>query len=127
VRAALVAIPLLALAACAPGDQATYQISVHFPLHCDQPFADQVRAIAAMPGGKRAQASGEPYDYFNAEGGQTSYVVTRPEAPAHPAILIQQVEGGVQKTTGCAYGDRKAFDDLLAYIQGLGAAKGGGG
>jgi hypothetical protein len=130
VRAAALPVLAVALAACAPEKAPPPARTV--ALNCARPFADLAREIAALPGVKPAEASGEPYVYYNTEGGQVSYVVTDPKAPAHPAILMQQVtnEGGrrAMRTTGCAYGDRAAFEQLTSYLQGLGeAAKGSGG
>jgi len=39
------------------------------------------------------------------------------------AILMQQATGGQMKNTGCAYGDKLAYDQLMAYLTGLKAGR----
>ena len=76
-------------------------------------------AITAQPHLVPAGTVGaEPYSYYSAADGSASYLITRPGSPAHPAIMIQRVRNGVH-TTGCAYGDKKAYDELLAYLESL--------
>jgi hypothetical protein len=114
-RAALLAA--LALAACSktPGQaRASY-----LDLDCAKPFDAQVAAIVAQPRLVPAGTVGaEPYSYYSAADGSASYLITRPGSPAHPAIMIQRAQNGVH-TSGCAYGDKKAYDELLAYLENL--------
>ena len=68
-----------------------------------------------MPAGT---VSAEPYSYYSSADGRTSYLITRPGSPAHPAIMIQRARGGIT-TTGCRYGSQKGYDELLAYLESL--------
>jgi hypothetical protein len=61
----------------------------------------------------------QPYRFYSSDDGKTSYLITEPEAPAHPAIMIQVAKGGDVKTTGCAYGDKARYDELHAYLDSL--------
>lgn len=112
------ALPLLlTLAACSqkPSEQRT----TYADLDCAQPFDAQVAAIVAQPKLVPAGNVGsEPYSYYSAADGSVSYLVTRKGSPAHPAIMIQRAHNGVV-TTGCAYGDKRAYDELLAYLESL--------
>jgi hypothetical protein len=106
----------LALAACARQGE---QPAAYMDLDCAKPFDAQVAAITAQPKLVPAGVVGsEPYSYYSSADGRTSYLVTRPGSPAHPAIIIQRAQGGV-KTSGCAYGDKAAYDELLAYMESL--------
>ena len=112
-----IAFVVLALAACS---QSPAEPPVtYLDLDCKQPFDAQVAAITAqkqlVPAGT---VGSEPYLYYSSADGRTSYLVTRPGSPAHPAIMIQKAANGVT-TSGCAYGDRKAFDELKAYLESL--------
>jgi hypothetical protein len=108
---------LLTLAACAPkpGEQAVKYLD----LDCAKPFSAQVAAIVAQPQLMPAgEVGSEPYSYYSSADGHTSYLITRPGSPAHPAIMIQRARGGVT-TTGCAYGSKPGYDELLAYLESL--------
>ena len=111
------ALPLLlTLAACAPKTEppATYR-----DLDCAQPFDAQVATIIAQPRLVPAGTVGsEPYSYYSAADGSVSYLISRKGSPAHPAIMIQRARNGVH-TSGCAYGSRKGYDELLAYLESL--------
>jgi len=115
----------LALAACAP--PAPEPVAA-FQLDCARGF-DAIRAeILARPGLTPApDAPGEPYEIFNEETGRASYILTRPEAPAHPAVFIQTAtrrDGErVMEHEGCAFGDAAEYDQLLAYWESLAAAR----
>ena len=115
----------LALAACAP--PAPEPVAA-FELDCAQGF-DAIRAaILARPGLTPApDAPGEPYEIFNEESGRASYILTRPEAPAHPAVFIQTAtrrDGErVMEREGCAFGNAAEYDQLLAYWESLAAAR----
>ena len=105
------------LAACSrpPAEQpATY-----LDLDCAQPFEAQVAAIIAQQQLVPAGVVGsEPYIYYSAADGRTSYLITRPGSPAHPAIMIQRARNGIH-TAGCRYGSPAGYDELLAYLEGL--------
>lgn len=111
------ALPLLlTLAACSKpaAPDVTY-----LDLDCGQPFEAQAAAIAAQPQLVPAGTVGsEPYSYYSSADGRTSYLITRPGSPAHPAIMIQRARGSVH-TTGCRYGSQKGYDELLAYLESL--------
>ena len=114
--AAAVAALLLPLAACAPK---TAPEMTWMDLDCTQPFDAQVKTVVAQPGLVPAGTVGaEPYDYYSSADGQTSYLITRKGSPAHPAIMIQRAKAQVE-TTGCAYGSKKGYDELLAYLESL--------
>jgi len=117
VRAILAIIPT----ACAPKAPPPAAIA----LDCSQPFEAQKAKITAQPNLNAAPAEpGEPYRAYSTVDGKASYFITEPGAPAHPTILMQQVgEGGAMKNTGCAYGDKAAFDQLTAYLESLRAGQ----
>ena len=108
---------LLTLAACSqtsPDREATY-----LNLDCAKPFDAQVAAIIAQPGLVPAgEVGSEPYSYYSSADGHVSYLITRKGSPAHPAITIQKAQATVM-TTGCAYGSKKGYDQLLAYLESL--------
>ena len=112
---------LISFCACAPKTQAPKALS----LDCSQSFETLKAKITAQPNLKAApEDASEPYRAYSSEDGQTSYFITQPGAPAHPAILMQQVaEGGGMKNTGCAYGDKAAFDQLTVYLASLSAGR----
>jgi hypothetical protein len=107
----------LTLAACAP--KPADKAFSYLDLDCAKPFESQAAAIVAQPGLVDAgEVGAEPYRYFSSADGRTSYLITKPGSPAHPAIMIQKAHNGVT-TTGCAYGSKKGYDQLLAYLEGL--------
>lgn len=99
-----------------------------FELNCAQGF-EAIRAeILARPGLEPApDAPGEPYEILNEETGRASYILTKPEAPAHPAVFIQTAtrrDGArVMEHEGCAFGDAAEYDQLLAYWESLAAVR----
>lgn len=114
-RGALLA--LLVLSACAP--KPAEKALAYLDLDCSKPFDAQAAAIVAQPGLVDAgEVGAEPYRYFSSADGRTSYLITKPGSPAHPAIMIQKAHNGVT-TTGCAYGSKRGYDQLLAYLEGL--------
>lgn len=115
-------ILLLALGACAPKPEPPPPAPL--ALDCARGFDALVQAISAQPGFTEAHAPGEPYRYLNADDGRTSYVVTRPGAPGHPAIVRQASGADGQVTEGCPFGDRQGYDQLLAYLKTLTLARG---
>ncbi len=107
----------LALTACAaPADREP----TYLALDCARPFEAQVAAIVAQPHLTPAGVVGaEPYSYYSATDGRTSYLITRPGSPAHPAIMMQKAKGSDVVTSGCPYGSRKGYDQLKAYLDSL--------
>ena len=113
-------LSLAALSACAPKARAPAAVA----LDCAQPFEAQVARITAQPGLKPApEEAGEPYRAYSTADGHASYFITRPGAPAHPAILMQEAAAGQMRNTGCAYGDKAAYQELMAYLTGLSAGR----
>jgi hypothetical protein len=109
---------LALLAACAP-KPASHGAEL-LALDCRQPFATQAERITAQPGLKAAPKDpAEPYRWYSSEDGATSYLITEPGAPGHPAIMMQRALHGDVKTTGCPYGDPKGYAQLVAYLDGL--------
>ena len=106
----------LTLGACAPKTNVPAAVA----LDCAQGFAALKAKIVAQPGLKPApQEPSEPYRAYTTEDGQASYFITEPGAPAHPAILMQQVAPTGMKNAGCTYGDKAAYDQLMAYLASL--------
>ena len=121
---AFAALPLLlALSACAPEPEPA---PPRLALDCSLSY-DALRAqVLAAPGLKPApETPGEPYRFYNVEGGAEAFVLTQEGAPGHPAILKQEAvqEDGrkVMRNTGCAYGDKAGFDQVMAYLESLGS------
>ncbi len=115
----LTALTLLSLplCACAPKAEAP---AGPLGLDCAQPFEAQAAALIAQPQMVPApEDRAEPYKFYSSEDGRTSYLITKPGAPGHPAIMMQRAEGGEVKTTGCPYGDKAHYEKLHAYLEGL--------
>jgi hypothetical protein len=114
-RAALPA--LLTLGACAKPAEAP---ATYLALDCAQPFEAQSAALVAQAQLVPApEDPAEPYRFYSSADGRTSYLITKTGAPGHPAIMMQQAKGSDVVTTGCPYGDRKGYDQLHAYLDGL--------
>jgi hypothetical protein len=110
---------LAALALCACSGKPVEAPVTYLDVDCTQPFDAQVAAITAQPKLVPAGNVGsEPYSYYSAADGSVSYLITRKGSPAYPAIMIQRAQGGVH-TSGCAYGSKKAYDELLTYLESL--------
>lgn len=94
-------------------------------LDCGQPFAALQARVVGQPGLNAAPPEAdEPIAAYSTADGQASYLITKPGSPAHPAILMQQAgAGGTLTNTGCAYGDKAAYDQLMTYLTGLKAAR----
>lgn len=108
----------LALAACTP--PGVEEPVTYLGLNCEQAFEAQSAALTAQPRLDPAPVeTAEPYRFYSSADGRTSYLITQPSAPAHPAIMMQKAGGGTVVTTGCRYGDLKAYDELLAYLDSL--------
>ena len=114
-------------AACAPADRKA-EPAAPAPLaelDCARGYDALAAEIAAQPDLVQAPSPGEPYRFLNHRSGTPSFVVTLPEAPAHPAILKQESLAGGMRTTGCRFGDQAAYDQLVTYIESLAARRGG--
>ena len=108
------------LSACAPKAKPAEAVT----LDCSQPFETLKAKIVAQPGLAPApQEPTEPYRAYSTADGHASYFITEPGAPAHPAILMQQAANGQLKNTGCAWGDKTAYDQLMTYLTGLKAGR----
>ena len=121
--ALLALIPFLPLAACAPEPPPARQ---SLALDCDLPYETLAAKVLAQPGLKPApQERGEPYRFYNMQGGGEAFVLTQAGAPGHPAVFKQEAvqEAGrkVMKNTGCAYGDKAGFAQVMAYLESLSA------
>ncbi|CAN5894722.1 hypothetical protein BH11PSE1_BH11PSE1_21080 [soil metagenome] len=118
------ALPLmgaLLLSACAPPEPPS---PPPLKLDCALGFEALSARIVAAPGMKPAvKERGEPFRYYNADGGQSSYMITEPGAPGHPAILKQEVTPAGIQNSGCAYGDEKGYGELVAYLEALAKAR----
>ena len=116
--AALALATLLPLAACSQkaGDAAFRPLT----LDCRQAFADEAKAITAQPHLVPApHAPGEPYAFYSTDDNRVSYLITEPGAPGHPAIMMQTAANGDVKTSGCAYGNKRGYEQLRAYLDSL--------
>jgi len=117
VRAWAALSALLALGACSEPAEAPV---AYKSLDCAQPFEAQAAALVAQPQLVPAPKDpAEPYRFYSSADGRTSYLVTEPGAPGHPAIMMQQARGSDVVTTGCPYGDKSGYDQLHAYLDGL--------
>lgn len=118
---ALTLFLLFGLGACQPKANVPAAVT----LDCAQGFDALKAKITAQPGLKPAPAEpGEPYRAYSTADGQASYFVTQPGAPAHPAILMQQVAAdGQMRNTGCGFGDQAAYAQLQDYLAGLKAGR----
>jgi hypothetical protein len=117
-RALLPPLALLALAACAPKPPPSA-----VQLNCQLPYETLKTQILAQPGlDAKPVEPGDPYRAYSLDDGRVSYMLTEPGAPAHPAILMQEAGGGTVKNSGCGYGDKAAYGELVRYLTGLRAA-----
>jgi hypothetical protein len=107
----------LSLAACAP--KAQEAPSAPAALDCGKTFDALKAEVLAQKLTPSPKDSAEPYRFYTSEDGKTSFLVTEPDAPAHPAVMRQQAANGQVTTTGCRYGDAAAYDQLLKYLDGL--------
>ena len=119
-KAQAFALLCLTAASCAPQAPPPRQ---PLQLDCAKGFDALAAAVAAAPRLQLAAPPGEPYGFYNAADGAISFVVTKPEAPAHPAILRQAAAGGTMRTTGCSFGDKAAYEQLVGYLGSLAAAR----
>jgi hypothetical protein len=108
---------LLTLGACA---EKAEPAAAYLDLDCAKPFEAQSAALVAQPQLIPApEDPAEPYRFYSSADGRTSYLITKAGAPGHPAIMMQQAQGSDVVTTGCPYGDKKGYDQLHAYLDGL--------
>jgi hypothetical protein len=122
-RASALTLLLLTLSACAPKSETAAPAAM--ALDCQMDFAAQSARIVAQPNLTPAQhAPGEPYNFYSTNDGHASYLITEPGAPGHPAIMMQTAgarngrDSGV-KTTGCAYGNKRGYQQLANYLDSL--------
>ena len=114
---ALALLSTFPLCACAPQ---TTPPAEALGLDCALPFEIQSAKLTAQRGLRPSPEDyAEPYLYYSSEDGRVSYLITRKGAPGHPAIMMQRAQGGEVRTTGCPYGDRKGYDQLMTYLDGL--------
>lgn len=122
-RAQALAAILLTGSACAPATAPAPPASA-FKLDCGRTYEALSADVLALPGLKPAPRSpGEPYRYYATPDGTLAFVFTEPGAPGHPSIIRQVAArksgATVMENTGCPYGDRKGFDQLMVYLGGL--------
>ncbi|WP_312162648.1 hypothetical protein [Phenylobacterium sp.] len=121
--AALSPVLPLILTACAPPPEPPRP---RLALDCALAYEALSAKVLAQPGLIPApQERGEPYRFYNMQGGGEAFVLTQAGAPGHPAVFKQEAvqESGrkVMKNTGCAYGDKAGFDQVMAYLESLSA------
>lgn len=116
-RAEAVLLALLPLAACAP--KAADTEPTFMALDCARPYEDLKAAIVGQPQLVAApEVAAEPYSYYSSPDGRTSYLITKPGAPGHPAILMEVAHQGVH-ISGCPYGDRAGYAQIEKYLEDL--------
>jgi len=116
VRALSLLVPLVLLGACAPK---TEPPAPALALDCSQPFEALTARVTAQTLTPAPEDPAEPYRFFSTPDGKASYLITKPGAPGHPAIMMQRAVGADVVTTGCPYGDRAGYDQLHDYLDGL--------
>ena len=113
-----IAITLLMLAACSPKSEATS--AAPLALDCKLDFKAQAARLIAQPNlTPPSHDPGEPYTFYSTNDGHASYLITEPGAPGHPAIMMQLAAGGTVRTSGCAYGNKRGYQQLLTYLDSL--------
>lgn len=115
-------LPLI-LTACAPEPEPPRP---RLALDCSLSYEALSAKVLAQPDLLPApQERGEPYRFYNMQGGGEAFVLTQAGAPGHPAVFKQEAvqEAGrkVMKNTGCAYGDKTGFAQVMAYLESLSA------
>ena len=111
----LLALPIL-LGACAPEIEPPARA---LALDCSLPFETLTAQVTAQTLTPAPEDPAEPYRFFSTPDGKASYLITKPGAPGHPAIMMQRAVGADVVTTGCPYGDRAGYDQLHAYLDSL--------
>jgi hypothetical protein len=120
--AALLALIALSLGACSPKAQTSQYHMINSLLlpDCSLGFEKLKAKITSQPGLVQAPKDpAEPYEWYTSADQATSYVITEPGAPGHPAILVQHAANGNELTDGCPYGDKKGYQQVLAYVESL--------
>lgn len=117
------ALAALALCACARPAETPAPAPV-LSLDCALSYEDLSRAVLAQPGLVQApKEPGEPYRFYRNADSSVAYVFTEAGAPGHPAILMQKTvrDGGARRmdNSGCPYGDKAGFAQVLAYLGSL--------
>jgi hypothetical protein len=112
-RAALLA---LLACACAPDKPPAAAAAA---LDCSTAFDALKTKVLEQPLNPAPKDVSQPYRFYSTPNGQVSYLITEPDAPAHPAIMMQQARNGTVVTTGCRYGDATAYDQLMQYLDSL--------
>ena len=113
-RAAMLAV--LVVCACAPAKPPAQAAA---GLDCKTPFEALKARVLAQPLSAAPKDVSQPYRFYSTPNGQVSYLITEPDAPAHPAVMMQQAKDGTVVTTGCRYGDAGAYDQLMKYLDSL--------
>lgn len=111
---------LLALGACTPEPPPKPRLQ----LDCSLSYEALSAKVMAHPGLIQQPAEkGEPYRFYTVEDAGEAFVFTAPGAPGHPAILKQEVvrdaSGAHMRNTGCPYGDKAGYEQVLAYLESL--------
>lgn len=119
-RAAALVPLIAALAACTPEPPPLPRLQ----LDCSLSYDALSARVMAHPGLVQQRAEpGEPYRFYTVAETGEAFVFTAPGAPGHPAILKQEVVRTAGKSqmrnTGCPYGDKAGFDQVLAYLESM--------
>jgi hypothetical protein len=116
---ALCAVVLaIALSACTPEPEAA--APAYADLDCSLAFEAQVARVEAQSGLKPAPKDpNEPYRFLNSADAKVSYMITEAGAPGHPAILMQRASPAGPVNSGCSYGDKAGYQQLVAYLESL--------
>jgi len=111
------ALGLVLLVGCGPKEAAQPQ---PVGLECGAGFQALAARIVGQAGLVPAPKDpNEPYRFYSMADGATSYLITEPGAPGHPAIMMQRARGAEVTTSGCPYGDAKGYAQLVAYLDSL--------
>jgi hypothetical protein len=116
---AFIALPLaaLTLSACTPK---AVPPAAPLGLDCAMAFDVQSARLTAQPRLTPApEDHAQPYVFYSSDDARVSYLITRPGAPGHPAIMMQRAGPGGVKTSGCRYGSQKGYDQLMTYLDSL--------
>jgi hypothetical protein len=109
---------LLSLCACAP--EAPAQTDPAIGLDCSLPFDVQAAKITGQAGLTQAPHDPlEPYRFYSTPHGRVSYLITEPGSPGHPAIAMEVARHGGVDISGCPYGAKKGYDQIIAYLESL--------